>query len=1312
MARFSRRYTSNNNANNQEDEDDEFNDENLKSDSLDDEPSEEFEQDLRDNDVKHDTNEKTTSPSKHISNETNEDDEDDGIKPYRTRARKPVNYNEDALLGDLDAIDGINDDIDNIKSEGNNLKSFDNDNDDDDDFQPDHNKRRSNRRIKKLNDDDDFQIDNDLNDEFNDNYISDDDDFELFSRKRKRQSNFIVNDEYDGDADDDEYDSDSMKNSKNRSKNKNNNKWKKLAMADSSLDIDNNNSTTNVNNTLTLDEELKDLQNDSQSEFPADSANESPNKRNLRHRKEINYKLPPPDLSEAQLEELGNQFNSINNENNGSPKRNRSGRFGGLSTNNVNNNHNNNSVRRLFPTVGPFGGSEVQSLFPNSNFNSSNLAALANAESSDSDAENDLIKPTDPNTNNIIKTSTDTINNSNNKKKNTLADTDPLGIDTNINFSNIGGLENYINQLKEMITLPLLYPEVYSKFHITPPRGVLFHGPPGTGKTLMARALASSCSSQNKKITFFMRKGADCLSKWVGEAERHLRLLFEEAKQQQPSIIFFDEIDGLAPVRSSKQEQIHASIVSTLLALMDGMDNRGQVIIIGATNRPDSIDPALRRPGRFDREFYFPLPNLKSREEILNIHMNKWDNKLDDSFIKELAKLTKGYGGADLKALCTESALNSIQRSFPEIYETNNKLKIDINKIKPIANDFTRALKKIIPNSSRSTSNISQPLPNYIKPLLNEQFENILKRLNEILPIEKEITLLEESKFENLNNNFQIQQFVKNIESMRIFKPRLVINGKKGQGLKYLSNSILNKLDGFTIQVLDLNKIFSDSSISIENLITQIFSELKRHLPSILFIPDTIEFLNTLTDSIKSIIKYSIKNLNNNDKILIYCEVEGNLNDYLKENLEDIFDIDIDEDLIEIRDSNDKERELFFDNFWNSINLTPNEYNDIIIRPKKKEINYEIIKIDEIDNKNDDDNNNNVKLIKKQAKSDMRLKNTLKVRLSGLLDIFKIRYKRFKRPIIDDHLLVHLFDEIPDPNSDYIIKNNKIYEISTNKYYNNMDLEVIEERLWNGYYNEPKEFLNDLELILKDCNTNGDRDRILKANEMYAHAIVGVEEIEVQFPLLIEQWKDLSRREKILSRKQKESLIENTDLLTGEKNLEDNEVSEKLKDIDNITKSDDLKENESEVKTQTQVQTQAVDKITAIEVSSMIDKEQVPIKPFEISNEESEAKLEAEKKVEEESGTQGQLIPVSETNTGKADEEQEPEFIPEVQQVIFDENKVNELKQLLIAKTVSFRLSKLEKVNSKLCDKVWTHRLELDKFKLLEDLEAYINNIQ
>src|SRR5258708_14947445 len=163
-----------------------------------------------------------------------------------------------------------------------------------------------------------------------------------------------------------------------------------------------------------------------------------------------------------------------------------------------------------------------------------------------------------------------------------------------------------------------------------------------------------------------MRKGADVLSKWVGEAERQLRLLFEEARSSQPSIIFFDEIDGLAPVRSSKQDQIHASIVSTLLGLMDGMDGRGQVVVIGATNRPDAVDPALRRPGRFDREFYFGLPGLEAREKILQIMTKEWvgwgkpqeaeggngGEKVNEEAgerIKGLAKLTKGYGGADLR---------------------------------------------------------------------------------------------------------------------------------------------------------------------------------------------------------------------------------------------------------------------------------------------------------------------------------------------------------------------------------------------------------------------------------------------------------------------------------------------------------------------------------------------------------------------------------------------------------------------------------------------------------------------------------------
>ncbi|VDP98607.1 unnamed protein product [Trichobilharzia regenti] len=210
-----------------------------------------------------------------------------------------------------------------------------------------------------------------------------------------------------------------------------------------------------------------------------------------------------------------------------------------------------------------------------------------------------------------------------------LGDIQPMSIDSSVGFQQIGGHEQHILALRESIILPLMYPEVFSKFNVDPPRGVLFSGPPGTGKTLLARALANECSRKRRAIAFFMRKGADCLSKWVGESERQLRLLFDQAYRMRPSVIFFDEIDGLAPVRSSKQDQIHSSIVSTLLSLMDGLDNRAEVVVIGATNRPDAIDPALRRPGRFDREFIFTLPSEAVRRQILGVITSKWDSKPD-----------------------------------------------------------------------------------------------------------------------------------------------------------------------------------------------------------------------------------------------------------------------------------------------------------------------------------------------------------------------------------------------------------------------------------------------------------------------------------------------------------------------------------------------------------------------------------------------------------------------------------------------------------------------------------------------------------
>ena len=206
---------------------------------------------------------------------------------------------------------------------------------------------------------------------------------------------------------------------------------------------------------------------------------------------------------------------------------------------------------------------------------------------------------------------------------------------------------------------------------------------------------------------------------------------------------------GLAPVRSSKQEQIHASIVSTLLALMDGMDGRGQVIVIGATNRPDSIDPALRRPGRFDREFYFPLPNTEGRRAILNIHTKGWEPPLSEKLKDELAELTKGYGGADLRALCTEAALNAVQRRYPQIYKSNEKLQIKPETIKITAKDFMISIKKTVPSSERAVSSGAAPLPKSIEPLLRFPLKDIQNAVAHVLPQKKRLTALEEAEFED-----------------------------------------------------------------------------------------------------------------------------------------------------------------------------------------------------------------------------------------------------------------------------------------------------------------------------------------------------------------------------------------------------------------------------------------------------------------------------------------------------------------------------------------------------------------------------------
>ena len=246
-------------------------------------------------------------------------------------------------------------------------------------------------------------------------------------------------------------------------------------------------------------------------------------------------------------------------------------------------------------------------------------------------------------------------------------------------WSGIGGLSREVRQIKECVLLPLMYPELFAKHGVEPPRGVILYGPPGTGKTSLARALAESCtvvdeSGEERKVTFFHHKAADLLSKFIGETEQQLRELFEAAKLCAPSIIFFDEVDALVPVRSSKQNQVHSSIVTTLLSLMDGLEDRGSVFVMAATNRVDAVDPALRRPGRFDREVYVGLPNREQRKEILRIHISPLvtDNPhlVEDAALDRLCEVTRGFSGADIKALCSEAIVSAVMRANPLVVDT------------------------------------------------------------------------------------------------------------------------------------------------------------------------------------------------------------------------------------------------------------------------------------------------------------------------------------------------------------------------------------------------------------------------------------------------------------------------------------------------------------------------------------------------------------------------------------------------------------------------------------------------------------------
>jgi transitional endoplasmic reticulum ATPase len=265
-----------------------------------------------------------------------------------------------------------------------------------------------------------------------------------------------------------------------------------------------------------------------------------------------------------------------------------------------------------------------------------------------------------------------------------------------VTYEDIGGLKDEIQKVREMIELPLRHPEIFEKLGVEAPKGVLLYGPPGTGKTLLAKAVANESNAH-----FISISGPEIMSKFYGESEARLREIFKEAREKAPTIVFIDEIDSIAPKREEVTGEVERRVVSQLLSLMDGLEARGKVIVIAATNRPNAIDPALRRPGRFDREIEIKVPDKKGRFEILQIHTRHMP-LTQEVDLERISSVTHGFVGADLEYLCKEAAMKTLRRMLPELKLEEDKLQPEfLNRLQVTMDDFENALKDVMPSAMR-----------------------------------------------------------------------------------------------------------------------------------------------------------------------------------------------------------------------------------------------------------------------------------------------------------------------------------------------------------------------------------------------------------------------------------------------------------------------------------------------------------------------------------------------------------------------------------------------------------------------------------
>ncbi|MEM2050925.1 MAG: CDC48 family AAA ATPase [Thermoproteota archaeon] len=377
-----------------------------------------------------------------------------------------------------------------------------------------------------------------------------------------------------------------------------------------------------------------------------------------------------------------------------------------------------------------------------------------------------------------------------------------------VTYEDIGGLHEEIQRIREMVELPLRHPELFQRLGIEPPKGVLLHGPPGTGKTLLAKAVANESDAN-----FLSINGPEIMSKFYGESEERLRRVFQEAQEKAPSIIFIDEIDAIAPKREEVGGEVERRVVAQLLALMDGLKARGDVIVIGATNVPNMIDPALRRPGRFDREIEIGVPDKQGRLEILQIHTRSMplDKDVD---LKKLAEITHGYTGADLAALCREAAMKALRRYLPEIKLDERIPQSVLEKMVVKAEDFMNAFKEITPSAMREVY-VEVPTVRWSDV---GGLEEIKRRLRETV----ELPIKTPEKFEKLG----------------ITPPKaILLYGPPGCGKTLLARAVATESEANFISIKG-PEIFSKWVGESEKAIREVFRKARLASPSIIFLDE------------------------------------------------------------------------------------------------------------------------------------------------------------------------------------------------------------------------------------------------------------------------------------------------------------------------------------------------------------------------------------------------------------------------------------------------------------------------------------------